>query len=79
MQDLKADLEYTTDLTNCHLFFSLPAPPVLLGPLATNNVLSDAERVHQNLIKGPNSFVSFQGNINFLFYFVKDVFLLRWG
>ncbi|BFY98209.1 hypothetical protein BsWGS_01249 [Bradybaena similaris] len=43
--------------------YTLPAPPVLLGPLATNNVLADAERVHQNLIKGPNSFVSFHDHL----------------
>ncbi|BFY98208.1 hypothetical protein BsWGS_01248 [Bradybaena similaris] len=43
--------------------YSLPAPPALMGPLATNNVLAEAERVHQNLTKGPTSFVSFQDHL----------------
>ncbi|CAG5124870.1 unnamed protein product, partial [Candidula unifasciata] len=36
----------------------LPAPPVLMGPLIANTVLSDGERVHENKIRGTTSFVN---------------------
>ncbi|XP_059173271.1 adipocyte plasma membrane-associated protein-like [Physella acuta] len=45
------------------IVYSLPTPPALTGPLTPNDVLTKAERVHVNIIKGPSSFVSHEANL----------------
>ena len=43
---------------NCiHSSFSLPPPPAWTGPLAPNEKLTQAERVFENQLKGPESVV----------------------
>ncbi|CAG5124872.1 unnamed protein product [Candidula unifasciata] len=43
--------------------YNLPVPPVLMGPMAANNVLTDGERVHPNQTKGVTSMVSTPDNL----------------
>ncbi|BFY98210.1 hypothetical protein BsWGS_01250 [Bradybaena similaris] len=45
------------------IVFSLPPPPSLTGELSSNNILTNAERVHQNYIQGPASFVNHNGHL----------------
>ncbi|CAG5129639.1 unnamed protein product, partial [Candidula unifasciata] len=41
----------------------LQTPPTLAGPTASNTLLTNAEKVHQNLVKGPASLVNHDGHL----------------
>ncbi|XP_059153907.1 adipocyte plasma membrane-associated protein-like [Physella acuta] len=43
--------------------YTLPSPPALMGTLAPNNDLINAEKVHYGLVNGPSSFVFYQGEL----------------
>ncbi|KAH9500193.1 hypothetical protein Btru_077453 [Bulinus truncatus] len=45
------------------IIFSLPPPPVLLGPLSPNYALYQTEKLHNNRIRGPTSFAFLNGNV----------------